>query len=191
MARGIGAALDQSRRTSGLNITENKAVHSEIVVFYPSGSLEEQVGAWAERHPECGVASSFVRSLTGIRQTLRNADLALLDATVDAARTMPAFAQAVAKLGAGRVAMYTETMHAWLELAVRIRGVLLLFGPLSGQQWDDFFGKMLPADRRLYSAGFVMPRPDGLASSRGETGPREHPGKRSPAGFRRPKTGVR
>lgn len=174
-----------------MNITENKPSQSEIVVFYPSGSLEQQVGAWAERHPECGVASSFVRSLAGIRQSLRNADVALLDATVDAARTMPAFAQAVAKLGAGRVAMYTETMHKWLELAVRIRGVLLLFGPLSGQQWDDFFAKMLPADRRLYSAGFVMPRPDGLPSSRGDTGPREHSGKRAPAGFRRPKTGVR
>jgi hypothetical protein len=174
-----------------LNTSENKPVHSEIVVFYPDDSLQEQVAAWSERHPECGVSSSSAKGLTGIRKMLRNADVALLDATVDAARTMPAFAQAVAKLGAGRVAVYTETMHEWLELAVRVRGVLLLLGPLSSQQWEDFFAKMLPADRRLYSAGFVMPRPECLASTRGETGPREHTGKRTPAGFRRPKTGVR
>ena len=174
-----------------MNISENKPVDSEIVVFYPGGSLEEQVAAWAERHPECGVSSSLAKSLAGIRKTLRNADLALLDATVDAAQTMPAFAQVVAKLGAGRVAVYTEIMHKWLELAVRIRGVLLLLGPLSGQQWEDFFAKMLPANRRLYSAGFVMPRAESRASTGSETGSREHSGKRLPAGFRRPKTGVK
>jgi hypothetical protein len=174
-----------------LNVSETKPTKSEIAVFYPGDSLGEQVAAWVERHPECSVTSSYATGPAGIRNTLRTADLALLDATFDAAQMMPAFAQAVAKLGAAHVAVYTETMHEWLELAVRIRGVLLLFGPLSGEQWEGFFEKMLPANRRLYSAGFVMPRADARASTGSETRPHEHSGKRAPAGFRRPKTGVK
>ena len=164
---------------------------SNIVVFYPGDSLTEQVAAWIEGHPDCSLETSLARSLPGIRKALRNADVALLDATADPSRAWEAFSQAVARLGACSVAVYTETMHAWLELAVRIRGVLLLLGPLSSGQWEGFFERMLQSSRRLRTAGFVAQRPPRAARPE-DSGLREQPARTQlPAGFRRPKTGVK
>jgi hypothetical protein len=182
-------------RSQRLSDSESHEPTSDIVVFYPGDSLKEQVGAWVDRHPECSLEVSFARSLPGIRVALRNAAVALLDATEDPAQATDAFSQAVARLGAHSVAVYTETMHEWLELFVRIRGALLLFGPLDNTQWEELFERMLRSGRGLRESGTMRRRPGeaGKISLRPEEirlleKLREQ---RLPAGVCRPRTGVK
>ncbi len=72
---------------------------------------------------------------------------ALVDATEDAARAREVFLRAVARLGAGAVVMYTETMHDALEVFVRVRGSLFLLGPLFDEQWEEYLARLLGTKR--------------------------------------------
>jgi len=205
LARGLFIRIDRLRRCGGpcasvrtslkgrrllrLPHCENPIV--DVVIFYPGESLTEQIQSWMESHPDYSVDLSSARSETGIRKALRGADVALLDATADPRQAMETFTQAVVKLGEHSVAVYTEVMHAWLELSVRTRGVLLLLGPMTGAQWEGFFERMLPSGRRLAAGRCVVQRPRKRALP-GESGLREQPtGRHMPAGARRPTTGVR
>ena len=118
-------------------------VHS-IVVGYPTQSLSGQMALWARDHADCGIEPVFGRSALEIRRSLNGADMALVDATDDHAQAIELFAQAVARLGSRRVAVYTERMHEGLELFVRTQGAWLLLGPLNSKQWEEFFSSILP-----------------------------------------------
>jgi hypothetical protein len=107
------------------------------------------------RHPEWHVGWSQGWSPPEIRPLLRYAGTALVDATEDPARAREAFLRAVARLGTGAVAMYTETMHDSLELFVRVRGALFLLGPLGDEQWEEYFRRTL----RTKKASPVAPLP--------------------------------
>ncbi len=122
-------------------------VHS-IAVCYPTESLSRQVGLWAQRHEDCGVVPVFGRSAVEIRRSLRSADMVLVDASDDHAQAIELFSQSIARLGARRVAVYTEKMHEGLELFVRTQGAWLLFGPLGSGQWEELFISMLPTVRQ-------------------------------------------
>jgi hypothetical protein len=115
----------------------------EIVLFYPSGSLARQVTTWAAGRASCAVEPVFARSFPGIHGAIRGANLILVDATDDYPQAMEAFSQALAWLGAGATAVYTEKMHEGLELFVRLHGSLLLLGPLDEVEWDGFFQRAL------------------------------------------------
>ena len=80
--------------------------------------------------------------------------MALVDASDDHAQAIDLFSQAVARLGARHASVYTERMHEGLELFVRTQGAWLLLGPLTDEQWEDYFSMMLPAtqDRRSREA---------------------------------------
>jgi hypothetical protein len=161
---------------------------TDIVMFYPGDSMLEQVTGWAESRPDCNFMVSFANSLQEIRETLGGAEIALLDATVDPSRTMKAFSEAVTRIGAYSVAVYTERMHQWLELAVRVRGALLLLGPLGKDEWEGFFQRMLPPGRQGPTPAerqVCRPaRPEDIE-------PVEQPIRNQlSAGRRRPKTGV-
>lgn len=122
----------------------------EIALFYPSGSLAKQAAAWGRRHPECAVRLLFTPWLPAIRAALYEADVALVDATHDDARAIDAFSQSATQLGAQATAVYSEQLHEGLELFVRSRGSLLLWGPLSDAQWDELLDRLLaqgPAHR--------------------------------------------
>jgi hypothetical protein len=164
---------------------------ADIVVFYPGDSLIEQLTSWSECHPDCNLAVSYAKSLLGIRRALGNADVALLDATAHPRQTMEAFSQAIARIGPNAMAVYTERMHEWLELAVRIRGVMLLLGPLSGPQWEGFFERMLPSVQRPLAERFASQKtrkPAGMENGGlAERSVENH----FSAGLRRPKTGVK
>jgi hypothetical protein len=165
---------------------------SDIIVFYPGQSLTEQMAAWRERHPDCNLELSFATTHSGIRNALRHAALALLDATADPDQISEGFAQAVAKLGAYSTAVYSETMHEWLELSVRVRGVLLLLGPMTGAQWDGFFERMLSWSGQPRCDGYLTRRPRPKPVRSADVALRDPPaGKRTSAGLRRPKTGVK
>jgi hypothetical protein len=128
-----------------MSMTE-AVVHS-IAVCYPSESLSRQVASWARRHEDCAIEPVFRRSAAAIRQSLRGAELVLVDATDDHAQAIDLFTQSIARLGSRRVAVYTERMHEGLELFVRAQGAWLLLGPLDDGPWEDFFAAMLPATR--------------------------------------------
>ncbi len=116
---------------------------ADLLLLYPGESLMDQISLWTPRHPERQVATSFERSLPKIRTLLRNAGAAMVDATEDPSQATDAFLQAVARLGAGDVAMYTEVLHEGLELFARVRGSLFLLGPLFDEQWEEFLERWL------------------------------------------------
>jgi hypothetical protein len=119
---------------------------SDVLLLYPGASLTGQVRAWAERHPGRQVAVSFERSLPEIRKLLARAHSAMVDGTEDGSLATDAFLQAVARLGAGAVTMYTEKMHDGLELFVRVRGSPFLLGPMLDGEWDALFERSLRAE---------------------------------------------
>ena len=129
-----------------------------ITVFYPSNSLMHQLSNWAIRHPAYDFALSFAQSLREIRSGLLHAEVAILDATEDPGLAMTAFTQAVTTLEAGCVAVYTETMHEKLELFVRARGVLLLWGPIGDAPWESQLEKMLQSAGRMHPVGYLAGR---------------------------------
>ena len=120
-------------------------VTSDVLLLYPGESLKDQIDVWTLRHPDRQVVTSFVRSLPEIRRLLRYAGASLVDATEDPAQATDAFLQAVARLGARAVTMYSETMHEGLELFARMQGSLFLAGPLFDEQWEDLFERLLRA----------------------------------------------
>lgn len=130
---------------------------ADILLLFPGESLLGQISLWSRRHPERQVQASFERSLPEIRSLLRHAGASLVDATEDPGMATDAFLQAVTRLGADAVTMYTEVMHDDLELFVRVRGSLFLQGPLFDEQWEEYFDRLLrnkwapPAVRSLAS----------------------------------------
>jgi hypothetical protein len=118
-------------------------ITADVLLLYPSDSLGEQITVWAAQHADQRVETSFEHSLPEIRNLLRGADMAMVDATDDPSQATDAFLQAVARLGTAAVAMYSEVMHDGLELFVRVRGSLFLLGPLSGLQWEEYFQRSL------------------------------------------------
>ena len=68
--------------------------------------------------------------------------ISVVDATEGPARATAAFVQLIAESGPDCVAVYTEKMHAGLELFVRSRGSLLLLGPMSDASWAGLFEAM-------------------------------------------------
>jgi hypothetical protein len=129
-------------------MTNREAIVERIALCYPTESLSDQVAQWAEGREDCEVEPVLARSAMGIRQSLDGADLALVDASDDHAQAIELFSQAVARLGARRTSVYTERMHEGLESFVRTQGAWLLLGPLTDEQWDDYFATMLPPARR-------------------------------------------
>jgi hypothetical protein len=126
----------------------SEVIVKRIAICYPTQSLSDQVRQWSRGHDECRVESVSARSAAGIRRSLGGADLALVDASDDHEQAVELFAQAVVRLGARRATVYTEQMHDGLESFVRTQGAWLLLGPLTDEQWEDYFSTMLPPMRR-------------------------------------------
>jgi hypothetical protein len=122
---------------------------ADVLLLYPGESLRAQMELWGVQHPEQRVEVSRERSLPEIRRLLRGADAAVVDATDDPCKATDAFLQAVARLGANAVTMYTEGVCDGLELFVRMRGSLFLLGPLLTDQWDDVMESLLRGKRNV------------------------------------------
>jgi hypothetical protein len=119
-----------------------------MLVLYPTPSLLRQVGAWSGRHAECRVESAAARAAGEIRKAIDRAEAVLIDATEDHVQAVDALALALGSFGASKTVVYTERMHEGLEQFVRLQGVLLLFGPLSGAQWEGLFERLMPGRRQ-------------------------------------------
>jgi hypothetical protein len=127
------------------------------VLFYPSASLSGQLRAWSEQCGGWQMRISFERSLAGIRRRISGADFVLIDATTDPAQASDAYFQSFNALGPDSMAVYTEIVHDGLENLVRRLGVMLLLGPMSVSEWDDFFEHKFPRTIPLSSAQGDLP----------------------------------
>jgi hypothetical protein len=125
----------------------------EIAVLYPCDSLARQILAWARRHTDCAVRPVFARSLPAIRAAIRGARAVLVDATEDHVQAIDAFSEAMTQRGAAAATVYTERVHEGLELFVRAHGALLLLGPLSDAQWEEFLQRPLRSSAGNRSRG--------------------------------------
>ena len=76
-----------------------------------------------------------------MRRYLARSKAAVIDATERPEEAMGTLAQAlgIRDPAPDKLSVYTETMHVGLEMFVRLRGVLLLLGPMDQAQWDGFF----------------------------------------------------
>jgi hypothetical protein len=137
---------DQTENATTENPITEKLVQ-RIAVCYPTESLSGQMAQWAEGRDDCRVEPVFARAAIAIRRSLDEADIAIVDASDDHEQAIDLYSQAVASLGARKASVYTERMHEGLELFVRTHGSWLLLGPLTGEQWDDYFASMLPDKR--------------------------------------------
>jgi hypothetical protein len=129
-------------------VSNTGAVVQRIAICYPSESLSGQIARWARDRDDCRVEPVYARTAMAIGGALDDAQLALVDASDDHAQAIDLFSQAVARLGARRASVYTEWMHEGLEPFVRTQGAWLLLGPLTDEQWNDYFTAMLSPTRR-------------------------------------------
>jgi hypothetical protein len=120
----------------------------DMVVFYPTQSLARQIRDWSGRHGDSRIETTTSRSAREMRGAIDRADVVLVDATGDHVQAIDTFAMALGSLGPAKTVVYTERMHEGLEQFVRLQGVLLLFGPLTGAQWESFFDRFIPERRR-------------------------------------------
>lgn len=134
---------------------------SDVVLLYPGQSLLLQAARWvrsADWPPPRLVASWDARQSAA---ELRDAAVAIIDATETPGEAMAALERCLPSLQPGRVAVYCEQVHAGLELFVRVRGVPLLLGPMSPREWSAFLEPMeraASADRTAREAWRVPAR---------------------------------
>jgi hypothetical protein len=144
----MGAAIVYPRKEKRVG-TECHSATADVLLLYAGESFRDQIGLWAFHHPQRRVDVSCERSLPAIRQLLSHVRATVVDATEDPSQATDAFLQAVARLGAAAVTMYSESAHDDLELFVRMRGSLFLLGPLLDQQWEEVLERLLHAKRPL------------------------------------------
>lgn len=142
---GTGGDVVRRKRKKGGGVVDVLRFPAtiDVLLLYPGDSLLSQVNAWAMWHPERRVELASERSLPEVRKLLCSAGTALIDATDDPSQAADAFLQAVARLGADAVAVYTETTHEDLESLVREHRSQFFLGPFGSWQWAEVFGRLL------------------------------------------------
>ena len=139
---------------------------NELLLLYPSPALTGQVGLWAGRDARWSLRTCEARGPAEIRRAAAEAGLVLIDATDRPALAASALSgvQAVRR----PVAVYTQIVHEGLELYVRVRGALLLLGPMPPASWRSFFRRNLfglreppaePGDREWDPSGRLFEPP--------------------------------
>src|SRR3990172_2595055 len=116
----------------------------DVVLFWPTESLLLQMARCARRHD--GIALRVVAAETPgrIKTALDRAVFSLVDATERPERAKACLAMSVERVGPTSVAVYTEVMHAGLEVYIRTLGAPLLLGPASPGEWDALFSTLIP-----------------------------------------------
>ena len=136
----------------------------DVVLFYAEQSLTEQIVGFA-----CKRRRLFVRSVSScnpavVNDALSNAGYSLIDATERPARAMDLLEYVLPRVGRERLAVYTERVYEGLEIFVRVRGVLLLLGPMTPTEWSGLFRPLRKEPLRA-----VAPIAAGSPSGRPET----------------------
>jgi hypothetical protein len=121
------------------DVSLNDNVSRELALFYPTESLHDQVAGQISLY-QC-TAMVTVSSVQGraIRKAATSAVLSIIDVTEQVSQAMSALDELAGILDPGQLAVYTERMHEGLERFVRVRGILLLLGPVEAAQWQALF----------------------------------------------------
>ena len=123
----------------------------DIVLFNAGPSLLEQIADWAANHPEIALHVAEPRRPRTICSLLDRAAVSVIDATESPGLAMAIVDCAAAAECAKKAAVYTEQMHAGLEIFTRVRGMLLLLGPMPTLEWQGFFAGQFRAAARAYA----------------------------------------
>jgi len=113
--------------------------HEDIVLYYPTESLTDQAVRWIREHPHYHLRLVSSRRPASIWEALGDAAIAVIDATEQVDAAMNALEQLAGTARLLHLAVYSERMHEGLELFVRLRGAMLLLGPMEPNRWDGFF----------------------------------------------------
>ncbi len=152
---GVFAVVDVSR--SALNLT----------VFYAQGDLARKLREAASSdggvklHFVEAVGPASVRAAAKCLEQLGVADPAFRAVLIDGTRRPTSALRAVQDVAkcidARLVTVHSELVHPGLELFVRMRGALLLLGPLEPPQWQDYFATVRKTSARLQRDAWHMP----------------------------------
>ena len=113
-------------------------IHGDLLLVYPGVPLLTQVADWARDNGNTAVVLRILSSRDPllIRAAVRNAAMVIVDATERPGAAMSAVESAIAHTSPANIVVYTEQVHAGLELFTRVRGVALIVGPMSRPEWD-------------------------------------------------------
>lgn len=124
-------------------ISSTSTTIDDVVLFYAGQSLLEQITEWEHDNGRISLSLASLSSTIGVRNATRAAATIVIDATVCPREAMLVLQHTLTTLPSEIIAVYTEKVHNGLELFVRVRGVMLLLGPMSLSEWDGFFAKRL------------------------------------------------
>jgi len=104
------------------------------VLFYPSGLLLAAAARWLEANPSFCVRLIASNQAVAVQDALRGSGAAVIDATRRPEDACAALVHSSERIGPDRTLLYTERMHAGLELFSRTRGVQLVLGPMDSAE---------------------------------------------------------
>ena len=113
--------------------------NSEVVILNAGRSLLRQLSQPAQRRWGLSVRAVTSHRSAVMATAMDDAVSTIIDATANPQAALEMLEYAVSLMGPGKPVVYTEVMHAGLELSVRRAGVLLLLGPMSQAEWRGFF----------------------------------------------------
>lgn len=142
---------------------------SDIVLYCAGESLLSQVARHMPDHQYClrlvsAASCAEPDALPGF------AAFSIIDATDHPAAAMAALEHALDLIDPDLLTVYTERMHTGLELFVRLRGVIMLLGPMSQQEWTSFFETVGRNHLRLAQSGYSTGRADFACEGEGTAG---------------------
>ena len=131
-----------------------------VVLFYAEQSLMEQITSFAYKRRRLFVRLVSSCNPAAINAALSNAGFVLIDATERPARAMDLLEYVLPQVGRERLAVYTERVYQGLEIFVRVRGVLLLLGPMERAVWSGLFRPLREVPLRAITP-IAPPSPSG------------------------------
>lgn len=135
----------------------------DLVLFNAGQSLKEQITSFSHEFPWLFVRLVFSCDPVVINASLTNVGLALIDATEEPAGAMDLLEYVMPRVVPERLAVYTDRVYEGLEVFVRVRGVLLLLGPMEAAEWSGLFQPLQKRPLRV-----IMPTPTSSPSERPE-----------------------
>jgi hypothetical protein len=114
------------------------AIQGELLLIYPGVPLLTQVADWARDNGNTAIVLRILSSRDRllIQAAVRHAAMVIVDATEQPGAAMAAVESAISHTSPTNIVVYTEQVHAGLELFTRVRGVALVVGPMSRPEWD-------------------------------------------------------
>ena len=124
-------------------MTEPYGHYNQVVLLCATQPLVMQAAEWARKHPQFQLRLASATTPGEISSALESAAAVIVDATEDPDRAVDTLEIACDIMGRDRAAVYSEESHNGLEVLVRVRGAMMLIGPMSAAEWQGVFDPML------------------------------------------------